>query len=47
MNNFLSASFESLQVSKSFKQKNKLPANPAACYQKEWKGWPDFLGKKK
>lgn len=24
-----------------------LPKTPQHIYKKEWKGWPDFLGKKK
>ena len=33
----------------NFIKKNRpinLPSNPAHGYKKEWKGWPDFLGKK-
>ena len=36
---------------RSFKKSNKFkaiyPRNPQFFYKKEWKGWPDFLGKKK
>ena len=31
-----------------FKKKpNTIPSSPQTYYKKEWKGWPDFLGKKK
>ena len=25
----------------------KIPLSPENAYKKQWKGWPDFLGKKK
>ena len=43
-----------IQASKSWKdlinKKNfpdNIPKTPQAVYKTEWKGWPDFLGKKK
>ncbi|MDA9752333.1 DEAD/DEAH box helicase family protein [Candidatus Pelagibacter sp.] len=35
-----------LEVKKEIREKYKIPLNPAITYKKEWKGWPDFLGKK-
>ena len=32
---------------KTEKYPNNFPKAPRSAYKKEWKGWPDFLGKKK
>ena len=32
---------------RSGKRPNNFPSAPARTYKDQWKGWPDFLGKKK